>query len=201
MVNDTTPPAFTNCPHAGATATAACTASGIGATVSFTPLAATDNCSTPAVSYDHPPGSFFAPGKTTVTATVMDAAGITATCSFPVSVTYAWSGVLQPVNADGSSVFKLGSTVPVKFQLTGPSACNTTATATLSAAKVGNSVAGSVNKAVSTSAATTGNQFRYDPTSGQYIFNWGTKGLTAGTYLLQIDLGDGVTRTVTVGLK
>ena len=45
-----------------------------------------------------------------------------ATCSsFMVSVAYAWSGVLQPVNADGSSVFKLGSTVPVTFQLTGPS--------------------------------------------------------------------------------
>ena len=32
-------------------------------------------------------------------------------------------------------------------------------------------------------------------------FNWGTKGLTAGTYQLQINLGDGVTRTVSLGLK
>jgi len=33
------------------------------------------------------------------------------------------------------------------------------------------------------------------------VFNWGTKGLTPGTYQLRIDLGDGVSRTVNVGLK
>src|SRR5438309_8185892 len=38
------------------------------------------------------------------------------------SARYAWSGVLQPLNPDGSSVFKAGSTVSVKFQLTGASA-------------------------------------------------------------------------------
>jgi hypothetical protein len=78
-------------------------------------------------------------------------------------------------------------------------ACVTTLAATLSYTKVGSSVAASVNKATSTSAPTTGSLFRY--AGSQYIFNWGTKGLTAGAYLLQIDLGDGVTRTVTVGLK
>jgi hypothetical protein len=62
-------------------------------------------------------------------------------------------------------------------------------------------VAGAVNEADSTSAATTGNLFRYDASSGQYLFKWSTKGLSPGTYLLQIDLGDGVSRTVTVGLK
>jgi hypothetical protein len=67
------------------------------------------------------------------------------------------------------------------------------------AAKVSNSVSGPVNAAISTSAATTGNLFRY--AGSQYIFNRGTKGLTAGTYLLQINLGDGVPRTVTVGLR
>jgi hypothetical protein len=30
---------------------------------------------------------------------------------------YTCSGILQPINTDGSSVFKLGRTVPVKFQL------------------------------------------------------------------------------------
>jgi hypothetical protein len=45
------------------------------------------------------------------------------------------------------------------------------------------------------------NLFRYDPTSGQYVFNWNTKGLTAGLYGLRIELGDGVTRTVNLGLK
>ena len=58
-----------------------------------------------------------------------------------------------------------------------------------------------VNEATSTAAATSGNLFRYDAKTKQYVFNWGTKGLTAGTYELKIDLGDGVSRTVNVTLK
>ncbi len=114
---------------------------------------------------------------------------------------YSWSGVLPPVNPDGTSVFKAGSTVPVKFMLTGDSAGSTDLAATLSYAKVSDGVAGPVNESVSTSAATTGNLFRYDPAAHQYIFNWSTKGLTRGTYRLFINLGDGVEHTVDVGLK
>jgi hypothetical protein len=114
---------------------------------------------------------------------------------------YSWSGVLQPVNANGSSVFKAGSTVPVKFMLTGASAGITDLMAKLSYAKLSAGVAGSINESVSTAAATTGNLFRYDPASGQYIFNWSTKGMTAGTYRLFINLGDGVEHAAAVGLK
>src|SRR5262249_37670485 len=150
----------------------------------------------PTVSLDHAPGSFFPPGTTSVTATATDAAGNAATRSFPVQVSYAWSGVLQPINADNSSVFKAGSTVSGKFALTGDSACISSAVATLGYARVSADVVGPVNEADSTSAATAGNQFRYDASSGQYVFNWSTKGLAVGSYELQIDLGDGVTRTV-----
>ena len=85
------------------------------------------------------------------------------------------------------------------FQLTGPSACITNLPATLGYAKLSDGVAGGVNEAVTTSAATTGNQFRY--LNGQYLYNWSTKGLAPGTYLLRIDLGDGVPHAVTVGLR
>jgi hypothetical protein len=120
--------------------------------------------------------------------------------AFEVQLTYSWSGFLQPINADGTSVFKLGRTVPIKFQLTGASAGITNAKATFSYTKVASS-AGSVNEAVSTATADTGNTFRYDPTSNQYIFNWNTKGLTTGSYQIKVDLGDGVNRTVIVGLR
>jgi hypothetical protein len=99
--------------------------------------------------------------------------------------------VLQPVNADGSSIFKLGATVPVKFALIGYSAGITDATAKLTFRKVDNVIEGTEVEATSTSAATTGNLFRYDAESGQYVFNWGTKGLEQGTYKLTIDPGDG----------
>jgi len=118
-----------------------------------------------------------------------------------VNVTYAWSGLLQPINADGSSVFKAGSTVPVKFALTGGSAGVANATATLTSLKRSASVAGTSTEAIVTSTATTGSLFRYDSTSGQYIFNWSTKGLTTGTYDVTVNLGDGAGHTTTVSLK
>jgi hypothetical protein len=136
-------------------------------------------------------------GTTTLTWNVTDAAGNSATCKQDVTVKYTWSGVLQPINADGSSVFKAGSTIPVKFSV----GCTGSLAATLAWRQVTSGGVGPVNEAASTSAATSGNQFRYDATSGQYLYNWSTKGLTAGTYQLQINLGDGVIRTVNVGLK
>jgi hypothetical protein len=116
-----------------------------------------------------------------------------------VGVGYTWTGFLQPINADGSSVFKLGRTVPVKFALTGPSAAVTGAVARLYVAKVSNNVVGPETDAGSTSAATSGNLFRYS--DGQYIFNLGTDGLTAGTYQLRVDTGDGVARVVNISLR
>jgi hypothetical protein len=52
-----------------------------------------------------------------------------------------------------------------------------------------------------TTRSTEAAAFRYDATNGQYVFNWSTKGLTAGTYQLRIDLADGASRTVRVSLK
>lgn len=154
------------------------------------------------------PSVVLALGTHTIVLTVTDSYGATATSTVVVTVSlvYTWSGVLQPIdppNAAGvsASVFKTGSTVPVKFALTGPSVGITTLAATLSYAKISNGVVGSDIEAVSTAAATTGNLFRYDAATGQYIFNWSTKGLSAGTYRLIISLGDGVERTVNLGLK
>ena len=195
-VKDKTPPVITT--PGDLIATAASTA---GAVVTFN-VTATDNVDGSVPVLCNPPsGSLFAPGKTTVTCTASDQAGNTATATFLVWVQYAWSGVFQPINTDGSSVFKAGSTVPVKFALTGASASITNLQATLTYARISNGDPGPVNEAASTSAATSGNLFRYDASSGQYIFNWSTKGLTSGKYRLYIDLGDGVTHTVDVGLK
>ncbi len=116
-------------------------------------------------------------------------------------IRFSWSGVLQPLNADGSSVCKAGSTVPVKFVLTGPSAGIADLKATLSYAVVVNGIPGPVISAKSTSAATSGNLFRPDGADGRYLFNWSTKGLASGSYRLYIDLGDGFARTIDLKLK
>jgi len=110
--------------------------------------------------------------------------GASNTCSGTVN----WSGVLQPINSDGSSVFKYGSTVPTKFKLTGAAAGISTCVAKLYLTKMGDTVPSDVNAVTSTSAADTGNMFRYDPTNDQYIFNLATKspGLSTGTWYMRI---------------
>jgi hypothetical protein len=196
-VEDTLAPNLTVSSARSATATSA-----NGAAVTFSAPSATDIVDGPvAASCDKASGSVFPLGSTTVTCTATDRAGNTGTETFTVTVTAAWSGILQPVNTDGSSIFKLGSTVPVKFQLTGASAGITNLSARLYLQRVGAGATGTVLEAVSTSSATTGNLFRYDATSGQYVFNLNTKTLSAGTYQLRIDLGDGVSRTVNISLK
>jgi hypothetical protein len=114
---------------------------------------------------------------------------------------YEWSGFLPPVKTDDSSVFKLGRTVSVKFALTGASAGIANAVARLWVSKWSDDVTGTEEETGSTVAATSGNLFRYD-SSGVYVYNLGTSGLTPGTYELRVDLGDGdVTRTVKISLR
>jgi hypothetical protein len=196
-VQDTLAPKLTVSANKTATATSA-----NGATVTYTAPTATDIVDgSVAASCDKASGSVFPLGTTTVTCKATDAAGNTGEKQFTVTVTAAWSNVLQPINVDGSSIFKLGSTVPVKFQLTGASAGINNLVARLYIQRIGPGGAGSDIEAISTSNATTGNLFRYDATAGQYIFNLGTKTLSTGTYKLRIDLGDGVLRTVNITLK
>lgn len=141
-------------------------------------------------------------GTNTSTAQIQDRAGNTTshTCSYDVR--YAYSGLLQPINADGSSVFKLGSTVPVKFRLADANGvAQTAAVARLEVAKVSDDVEGTVLEAASTSSATTGNLFRYDADSDTYVFNLSTKGLTTGTWSVRVVLDDGTTQRTRVSLR
>jgi len=149
--------------------------------------------------------SLFPPGKTTVTCTATDTARNTATASFTVWVQYQaptnGSFFLQPINPDGSSLFKRGSTIPVKFKLQGASAGIASLVAHLSVAKVAQGVSGTYVEAVSTAASDGGDAFRYDAAANQYIFNLSTKALTIGTWLLRADLGDRVEHVVNVSLR
>ena len=196
-VEDTTAPTLTVSGNKTVEATSAS-----GAAVSFNAPSATDLVDgvVPA-SCDRASGSVFPLGTTTVTCTAEDSRDNKAEKTFTVTVTLPWSDVLQPVNRDGSSVFKLGSTVPVKFQLGGASAQITDLPARLSFRHLSGATPDLVSEAVSTSSATTGNLFRWDSTARQYIFILNTKGMAKGTYELRIDLGDGLNHTVNIGLR
>ncbi|GAB3440068.1 hypothetical protein GCM10027517_14160 [Phycicoccus ginsengisoli] len=192
-VQDTTAPAFGAVQNLTATAT-----SSAGATVTYTSPTATDLVDgQTAVTCDRASGSTFPLGTTTVTCSSTDAHGNIGTTHFTVGVTVAWSGFLAPVVDKG--VYKQGSTIPVKFALTGASAGVTNLPASLWVRRLPDAAGTGAVAAVSTSAATTGNLFRY--TDGQYLFNLNTKPLAVGSYELRVDLGDGVARTVTISLR
>jgi hypothetical protein len=195
IVADTTPPALAAPDAVAATAT-----SSTGATVSYE-VSAVDLVDGPVTPSCSPPsGSPFPLGTTVVTCSAADGRGMVATRSFPVQVAYAWSGFLQPLNADGSSSFKLGSNVPVKFRLTGASAAIADAHAVLAVAPLSPAPAGTDPAVPTIAAPDSGMTFRYDASSGQYTYNLSTKSLSEGTWELRVDLGDGVARSVQISL-
>jgi hypothetical protein len=191
-VQDTTAPVIAT--HLDVTATAT---SNAGATVTYSSPATSDAVDGAKTATCTPAsGTQFAVGSTTVTCNATDAAGNHATpTTFKVNVSYGWSGFLQPINTPTNmapspytqSVFKIGSTVPVKFKLTGASAGITDGNFYLKYIRTGNGDGLGETEVVAAATGNTGTQFRYDATAGQYIFNWSTKGLSpAGNYEVRV---------------
>src|SRR5438270_5001662 len=111
--------------------------------------------------------------------------------------------ILQPINADGSSVNKAGSTVPAKFRVTDAN-CNSIGTPGVVTAfnliAKSSDVSAVINEAVNSTTPDTA--FRWDPTAQQWIFNINTKKLTVNkTYIYTITLNDGSTITFQFGLR
>ena len=123
---------------------------------------------------------------------------------------YFFSGFLQPINDttyqtnQNLSVFKAGSTVPVKFQSknsTGIPLQTNTPPVWLAPKRI-SAMNASVDESVYSLPATAGTDFRWDSLSQQYVYNWNTKGFPAGGwYKLSVKLDNGGTYNVTVGLR
>jgi uncharacterized repeat protein (TIGR01451 family) len=117
-------------------------------------------------------------------------------------VRYNFGGISPPINPDGSSIFKLSRTIPVKSQLKDNYGnFISSAIAKIYISKINNNIAGTEIEAESTSQATTGNLFRYDSIDNLYIFNLSTNGLSTGTWQVRIVLDDGTSKYVNFGLK
>jgi hypothetical protein len=114
--------------------------------------------------------------------------------------------ILQPVNSDGTSAFKQGSTIPLKFQVcnaSGNSVGPTTAVPNVVQSFVltgtSNGSPGLNETVVSTTPDTA---FRWDSTSQQWIFNLSTKNLSSNkTYTYTATLVGGATFTIVFGLR
>ena len=114
--------------------------------------------------------------------------------------------ILPPINANGTSVFKQGSTVPVKFTVCdandNPSSDQTAVFASsYGSITVLNTVRGTVDNINETTYTDILDvAFRYS--SGIWIFNMATNNLTKGsTYTFHINLKDGSYISFTFGTK
>jgi WD40 repeat protein len=106
------------------------------------------------------------------------------------SVGYSFSGFLSPLGASVGE-FKLGSTVPIKWQLRdadGTYISRFNSVKSLQVAYDGSCSADDGNALDLGSSGTTG--LRYDDSGNQFIFNWQTKGLAAGCYSIFLTLDD-----------
>ena len=103
--------------------------------------------------------------------------------------------ILQPVAADGSSVFKAGRTVPLKFRVGDANGVSIGAPGTVTSLRIIGVISGAgatTTVDLPADSRTPDPIFRFDPTDQQWIFNLNTSGLTPGnTYVFRISLVDG----------
>ena len=141
-------------------------------------------------------------GEHTIVIEAEDFVGNKKTETIVYNVIYNFGGFLPPIKADGSGVYKLGRTLPIKFQLKDVSnQYISTATTQLFVAKISNGIVGTDEIPLSTSNADTGNIFRYDAVNNEYIYNLSTDTLSVGSWQLKVVLDDGKYYTVVISIK
>ncbi|HZC53772.1 MAG TPA: hypothetical protein VE441_14915, partial [Mycobacterium sp.] len=104
----------------------------------------------------------------------------------------------DPINADGSSVFRAKrGVVPVKLV-----GCPVSALApTITVSRTSGSNPGSVDEVSSVSAADTGTTMRYDPSTGQYVYNLSLSAFGVGSYTVTITVNGIAVATATFGVS
>jgi hypothetical protein len=116
-----------------------------------------------------------------------------------IQVSYHFSGFLAPLHAN--MTYALGRTIPIKFQLTdanGHFISSLGAIASLQIASV--NANGGLGTPFNPTAA-GGTSLTYDTTAKQYVFNWQTKGLAAGNYMILLSLSDGSIQSLALTLS
>lgn len=111
--------------------------------------------------------------------------------------------ILQPVNVDGSSVFKKGSTVPAKFRVCNAAGASVGSAGVVTSFRLIGTSAGTVGDISESVISTTPDtDFRWDASAQQWIFNVSTKNLNATiTYYYRITLNEGSSIDFHYGLK
>jgi hypothetical protein len=141
------------------------------------------------ISQDH---NYAPGGPYTIAATVNDGDGGTASAggsASAFSLLYNTSGILQPINMTGTrSLFKLGSTIPVKIKVTDCSGNPVAGLAPqVSLAKQDGTPDGTSVEDFYSTVPDQGTTMRFTGSPDyQYIYNLGTKNLTQGDFKVTI---------------
>lgn len=151
-------------------------------------------------------------GQKSFTVTATDAVGNNTQLTVHYTVTYAASGVcdgdaghqiLQPINADGTSVWKQGRTVPAKFRVCDAQGVSIGTPGVVAGFALVQIISGTTTNVDETVSSTTPDAaFRWDSGAQQWIFNVSTANLSAGqTYVYLIRLNDGSSIGFRFGLR
>jgi hypothetical protein len=153
-------------------------------------------------------GSANGVGSFAYTATATDKAGNQSIQTGSYRVVYRFDGFLQPINdtahqvGASTSIFKAGSTVPVKFQLKRADGTVVQATSLpvwLVPAK-GTVTTAAVDENLYADPATSGSTFKWE--GEQYHYNWATAKSQANFYWrIGVQLDDGQMYFVNIGLR
>ncbi len=139
--------------------------------------------------------SSLTPGSHNILAVYSGDSNFISSSSSLVQTVSSFSGFLPPLS--NGLAYAVNRTIPIKFSLTdanGKAITSLSAVSSLQTAPIVNGVPGSPFN-----PASTNNQgLQYS--GGQYLFNWQTKGLAAGSYQIVLTLADGTTQTKTIQL-
>ena len=125
-------------------------------------------------------------------------------------VLFLWDGFLQPINDTAHDVhttapfskFKLGQTIPAKFDLkdANGSAVTQTGSPTFNFRKIGASCTTYVESETLDLAYPPSSVPLFALSGGHYQDNWSTKGMSIGLYSIYANLADGTSQTVNICL-
>ena len=139
-------------------------------------------------------------GTQTFERTATDRVGHSRTVSCDVLVRYGYEGLLQPVNRDGSSIFKLGSTVPLKLVLTDADGRSVTdAVVRVELEKIASSIDGERVEETVRATPTNGKAFAWN--GEHYRFNLSTNALSVGTWRVLVSFDDGTEHRTRISLR
>ena len=139
-------------------------------------------------------------GEHKLIVSAIDRAGNPIASEHIITVIYDFIGFLPPIVSSGS--YKQGKVLPIKFKLLDDNGNPLPgAIATLSLSKIADGLITSEEVVLSVSNADSGNQFRYDESGEQYIYNLSTENLSPGLWELRVNLDDSKSYFVNLTIK